>query len=83
MEHLSMEKIMKFISFEELSVENMRLASEVNLHMIECPYCRKRVRSIQDTLEKMYDFIPEPIDDLTGVRIDFDIQQAISDFYKT
>ena len=82
MEHLSMTKIMKFISFNELSAENMQLASEVNLHMIECPFCRSKVRSIQETLEKMYDFVPEPIDDLSGVCIDRELQKDISDFYK-
>lgn len=82
MEHLTMTKIMKFISFNELNAENMRLASEVNLHMIECPLCREKVHSIQETLEKMYDFVPGPIDDLSGVSIDGEVQKAISDFYK-
>lgn len=46
MEHLSVETIIRFITFTEMNESNMKLSSKVNSHMVKCPECRKRVHSI-------------------------------------
>ena len=81
MEHLTMHTIIKFISFEEINDETLKLACEVNSHMALCPFCRKKVESIQRTLDKMLDYEPSGIEDISGIVIDPDIQSEIAKFY--
>lgn len=72
---------MKFISFDKLTPENLKLAASVNSHMIICPGCRKKVSDIQSTLENMIDYVPGDIGDLSSFSLDADIQSEISKFY--
>ena len=53
MNHLSIEKIIRFISFTEMNESNMMLSSEVNSHMVKCAECRKKVLSITDTVDQL------------------------------
>lgn len=39
MEHLSIEKIIAFVTMSERNDEALRLASEVNTHIQKCPDC--------------------------------------------
>ena len=48
MEHLSVETIIRFITFTEMNESNMKLSLKVNSHMVKCPECRKRVHSIMN-----------------------------------
>ena len=53
MNHLSVEKIIRFISFTEMNESNMILSSEVNSHMVKCAACRKKVLSITETVDQL------------------------------
>ncbi len=81
MKHLTMDKIIKFISFTEMNESNMKLAAEVNLHMIECPECRKKISDIHTTLEKLLNYSHTDHPDSSGTVIDEDIQDELADFY--
>lgn len=53
MEHLRIENIIEFVSFDTLSEENIKASALVNEHLCECEQCRKVVRAAQliyDTL---------------------------------
>ena len=82
MNHLTVNAIIKFISFDEVNEENLKLAADVNKHIIECPVCRKKISDIERTIDKMFDYSPEHIDDDLDFSIDSDIKNAVSDFYK-
>lgn len=81
MEHLTMDKIIRFISFTEMNESNMKLAAEVNLHMIECHECRKKISEIHKTLEKLLSYSHTERPDSSGTVIDDDIQDELNDFY--
>ncbi len=81
MEHLSLDKIIRFISFDEINDENLRLASEVNLHMIECSRCRNKVLSIQNTLEHLLSYSGVKGVDVSNIIIDEDIRSELDNFY--
>ncbi len=81
MEHPSLEKIIRFISFDELNEENLSLASEINLHMIECADCRKKIQSIQNTLQSLLTYSQVKNLDVSDMSIDDDIQSELNDFY--
>ena len=53
MDHLTIEKIIRFISFTEMNESNMALSSEVNSHMVKCSECRKKVLSITETVDQL------------------------------
>ena len=81
MEHLSVDKIIRFISFTEINENNLKLASEVNSHMIKCPECKKKVVSIRSTLDKLLSYSAPAYDTPLEAALDDDIQKQINDFY--
>ena len=51
MNHLTIDEIIRFVSFDTLDNENLILAGKVNSHILTCAECRDKVREYQ----KMYD----------------------------
>ena len=47
MDHLSLNEIIDFVSFEKLSDETLELAANVNSHLLLCKQCREAVRAYQ------------------------------------
>lgn len=47
MEHVSVEKIIEFVSLDQLSESGLALTREVNMHLCACADCRCRVRAAQ------------------------------------
>lgn len=48
MSHLTNEEILRFVSFETLSDENLKLAAKVNSHILKCDTCLDLVREQQE-----------------------------------
>ena len=51
MNHLTIDEIIRFVSFDTLDNDNLLLAGKVNSHILACTECRDKVRVYQ----KMYD----------------------------
>lgn len=51
MNHLTIDEIIRFVSFDTLDNDNLILAGKVNSHILTCAECRDKVRKYQ----KMYD----------------------------
>jgi len=81
MEHLTISQIIQFVSFTEMNENNLKLASQVNFHMIQCAECRKKVLSIQNTLDKLLSYTEKNKIDRTDLILDEDLQKEINDFY--
>lgn len=47
MEHVSVEKIIEFVSLDRLSESDLAMTREVNTHLCDCADCRRRVRAAQ------------------------------------
>lgn len=47
MEHLSVEEMIDFVSFNKLNDEFLSLASKVNTHTLRCKECREKVAAFQ------------------------------------
>ncbi len=47
MEHVSVEKIIEFVSLDRLSESDLAMTREVNTHLCDCADCRHRVRAAQ------------------------------------
>ena len=62
MEHLSIDKIIAFVSLTELNSEAINLSADVNSHIRECKKCLELVRSFQ----MIYDEFSQ-----TEMKIDF------------
>ena len=48
MKHLVSDEILQFISFTTVNETTLRLASEVNGHILRCAACRQRVADAQE-----------------------------------
>ncbi len=56
MEHLTVDEIIDFVSFDKINPETLAFASKVNTHMRACNECMQRVRAFQnfyDEFEKI------------------------------
>ena len=53
MEHLTIEEIIEFVSFEKMDAESLKLASRVNAHIRSCPSCMRKVRAFQLVMEEL------------------------------
>lgn len=56
MEHLTVEEMIDFVSFNKIDNEFLSLASRVNTHILRCKACREKVAAFQlvyDELVKM------------------------------
>ena len=47
MSHLTVEEIIEFVSFDNLSEDTMALSTKVNEHIRSCPTCLEKVSSFQ------------------------------------
>ncbi|MBQ9133435.1 MAG: hypothetical protein IJX64_02765 [Clostridia bacterium] len=53
MEHVSVEKIIEFVSVDRLSESDLALTREVNAHLCDCADCRRRVRAAQTVYDAL------------------------------
>lgn len=51
--HLTIEEIIDFVSFESINEESLRLASRVNGHIRECEECRRAVSAFGEVYEEL------------------------------
>ena len=54
MEHLTVEEIIDFVSFDELTKENIDLALKVNKHIFSCAECMEKVNAFQNVYDELY-----------------------------
>lgn len=52
MTHLTVEEIIDFVSFKELTEENIALAKKVNEHICSCKDCFQKVSAFQTVYEE-------------------------------
>lgn len=52
MKHLTVEDIIDFVSFNELTAETLDLASKVNGHIRSCEECLKKVDAFQTVFDE-------------------------------
>lgn len=55
MKHLTNDEILNYVSFDTLDDENMKLASDVVLHIRQCKECLKKVNAFQNIYFQMLD----------------------------
>lgn len=65
MEHLTIEEIIDFVSFNKLNDESISLAKKVNLHILKCDECREKVAAYQTICDQFVNIGRN--DDLTNV----------------
>ena len=53
MKHLIVEKIIDFVSAEELNESYLKLASEITTHIKDCKECRMKVRAFQNVYDQL------------------------------
>jgi|GEM_PF-3340089 len=83
MDHLPLDKIMRFISLREIDSESIMLVTEVNKHISECAKCRDKIRSIQSTIDRLLGYSTNGTDDTdVEIIIDEQLDADISEFFK-
>lgn len=58
-EHLTIDEILEFISFQKITPEAMTLVSRVNDHILECKDCFDKVSAFQLVQDKFEDGLLE------------------------
>ena len=53
MKHLSIDEIIDFVSINKLDIESLKLASDVNAHILRCNACRKKVEAFQNVYDEL------------------------------
>ncbi len=51
--HLSVDEIIEFVSFNELSDETLAMAGRVNEHISKCADCLKKVKAFQTVYDEL------------------------------
>ncbi len=54
MDHLTIEQIVGFVTFDDMNEDAMKLAAKVNAHILKCPHCLELVQSYQ-LLDEAFD----------------------------
>ncbi len=54
-EHLTIDEILEFISFQKITPDTMKLVSRVNDHILECRICFEKVSALQLMQDKFED----------------------------
>ena len=52
MEHLTVEEMIDFVSFDRIDEESLALAAKVNAHILSCDACRKKVAAFQTVYDE-------------------------------
>lgn len=56
-EHLTVDEILEFISFQKITPDTMAMVSRVNDHILECKECFDKVSAFQHVQDRFEDEI--------------------------
>ena len=54
MNHLTIDEIIEFVSFEEIDESTLELSKKVNGHICKCQECLNRVKAFQMIYDEFY-----------------------------